>query len=543
MKILFLGRRYAYFRNFDSVIRELAARGHEVHLAVERDEAAGGATGGRPLVEALAAAHPGVTFGEAPIRADDDWGWVASRLRLGLDYLRYQHRLFDGAPKLRARARERTPGAFVVLGDGIRRAARPLRAPAAALLRRLERAVPEDGAIRTYLEERRPDVLLLTPLIDLGSSQIDYLRAARAVGIPTALCVWSWDHLSSKALIRERPDRVFVWNDTQRREAMQLHGMPASRIVVTGAQCFDQWFDRAPSRDREAFCRRAGLPAGRPFLLYVCSALFHGSPPEAPFVLDWIARIRTSRFPRLASTPVLVRPHPGRAGEWDGVDTTKLQDVAVWGGNPVDTASRNDYFDALHHSAAVAGLNTSAFIEAGIVGRPVHTILLPEFHENQMGTVHFRYLLDAGGGLLHAASSWDEHLRQLDASLGDPAAPPTPFVNAFVRPHGLDVAATPVFVRAVEAAAALRPRRASADPLAGLWRRALRRLARARDDRAVERWVYSERELEGIVRLRDFVAAKEREKGRARAEKDSRIAAHRAAKRAARASGITHKLG
>ena len=543
MTILFLGRRYAYFRNFDSVIRALAARGHEVHLAVERDETAGGAAGGRPLAEALAAAHPGVTFGEAPIRADDDWGWVASRLRLGLDYLRYQHRLFDAAPKLRARARERTPGAFAVLGDAIGRAARPLRAPAAALIRRLERAVPDDRAIRTYLEERRPDILLLTPLIDLGSSQIDYLRTARALGIPTVLCVWSWDHLSSKALIRERPDRVFVWNDTQRREAMQLHGVPASRIVITGAQCFDQWFDRAPSRDREAFCRQAGLPSDRPFLLYVCSALFHGSPPEAPFVMDWIARIRSSQLPRLASTPVLVRPHPGRAGEWDGVDTTRLRDVAVWGGNPVDTASRNDYFDALYHSAAVAGLNTSAFIEAGIVGRPVHTILLPEFHENQMGTVHFHYLLDPGGGLLRAAASWDEHLRQLDASLGAPAAAPTGFVSAFVRPHGLDVAATPVFVGAVEAAAALRPRRGPADPLAGLWRRALRRLARARDDRAVERWVYSERELEGIMRLRDFAATKEREKARARTDKEARIAAHRAAKRAARASDITHKLG
>ena len=65
--------------------------------------------------------------------------------------------------------------------------------------------------------------MLLTPLIDLGSSQIDYLRAARELGVPTALCVWSWDHLSSKALIRECPERVFVWNETQKREAVELH--------------------------------------------------------------------------------------------------------------------------------------------------------------------------------------------------------------------------------------------------------------------------------------------------------------------------------
>jgi len=35
--------------------------------------------------------------------------------------------------------------------------------------------------------------------------------------------------------------------------------------VVTGAQCFDQWFDRQPSRDRETFCRQVGLPSSPPY--------------------------------------------------------------------------------------------------------------------------------------------------------------------------------------------------------------------------------------------------------------------------------------
>ena len=40
MRILFLGRRYTDFRNFDSVLRELASRGHEIHLGVERENEA-----------------------------------------------------------------------------------------------------------------------------------------------------------------------------------------------------------------------------------------------------------------------------------------------------------------------------------------------------------------------------------------------------------------------------------------------------------------------------------------------------------------------
>ena len=36
------------------------------------------------------------------------------------------------------------------------------------------------------------------------------------------------------------------------------------RVVVTGAQCYDQWFNRRPSRTRDEFCRDMGLdPHGR----------------------------------------------------------------------------------------------------------------------------------------------------------------------------------------------------------------------------------------------------------------------------------------
>jgi hypothetical protein len=515
MRVLFFGRRFGYFRNFDSVLRELASRGHVIHLAVERETEEG-----RALVEALASEYPSITYGVAPARRQDDSTWAATRLRHGLEYLRYQHQLFDDTPKLRDRSRERTPGLFVSLGDGVRRYARWTMRPIEATLRWLERSTPDDPAIRAYVEEQRPDVVLITPLIALGSSQIDYLRAARSLRIPTALCVWSWDHLSSKALIREYPDRVFVWNDTQKGEATDLHRVPADQIVVTGAQCFDKWFGRTPSRDRRTFFGQVGLRADRPVILYVCSAPFIGSPPEAPFVLEWVRQIRSHRSPRLREAPILVRPHPSRRAEWEGLDLTPFADLAVWGGDPGGDA-RADYFDTLFHSSIVAGLNTSAFIEAGILGRPVYTILLPEWYESQMGTVHFRYLFEAGGGLLTSAASFDEHLRHLDDAVAHPTAEVKPFVRAFVRPRGLDVAATPIFVDHVEQMRGLTVRPLSPPSLQGLARWILNKGLEWRHEETHEHLLYSERELETIVRMRasrQAKAAKERERKRAAKE-------------------------
>ena len=515
MKILFLARHFTYFRNFESVLRELASRGHQLHLAVEQDES----LGGTKLVHSLVDAFPNVTAGVLPEPPEDDWTWTAVRLRLGLDYLRYQHPVFDRASKLRERSRGRTPGAFVTLGDAVHAAGGWARRGAETVLRRLERGIPATPSIRAFVEGQRPDVMLLTPLIDLGSSQIDYLRAARALGIPTALCVWSWDHLSSKALIRECPDRVFVWNETQKREAIELHRVPQDRVVVTGAQCFDHWFDRAPARTREEFCNRIGLDATRPFVLWVCSALIHGSAPEAPFVVEWIRRLRASSDP-VREVAVLVRPHPSRVAEWESIDISQLNAV-VWGSNPVDEDARADYFDSIFHSSAVVGLNTSAFIEAGIVGRPVLTIVVPDFVENQHGTVHFDYLVTAGGGLVTVGNGFDEHLVQLASAIAAPAAERKPFVRDFVRPLGLDRAATPMFVNAVEAMHGFRVEPVRADPFAPLWRWTLHRFAALKDNERFERWTLSPREQVTAERRRTMREQKAIRRALSRAASDA----------------------
>lgn len=449
MKYLFFARHFTYLRNFESVLRALAERGHQVHIAAERDEE----FGGRAMIDRLATDHPGITAGWAPERADQ-WYRLATKLRLTLDYLRYLEPAYESTPRLRERAVTRVPRLFRAALRFPTFAGPSGRKRFARVLTAWERAIPRDTNILSYIEEQKADAVLITPLIGVvASPQLDYLYSAQALGIPTALCVWSWDHLSSKALIRTLPDRVLVWNPTQQQEALELHRVPPDRVVVTGAQCFDQWFDRQPSRDRASFCRRVGLPDDGPYLLWVCSALFRGGRAEASFVADWVRALRDSEYRALRNVNILIRPHPSRMKEWQGVDVGQWDRVSLWGANPVDAEARADYFDSLFHSVGVAGLNTSAFIEAGIVGRPVYTVLLPEFHASQRGTLHFRYLLELEGGLLNATTSLHDHAAQLNDLLtgAEPDAERgRRFVKAFVRPQGLSRPSTPIFVEAIE---------------------------------------------------------------------------------------------
>jgi hypothetical protein len=455
MRIFLSVQHLGSFLVYEPVIRELAARGHQVHLAISRTES----LGWEKALEGVLAEYPQISWTRlSPSPATSAfWFELARTIRLWADYLRYFDPSYDGAPKLRERAEERVPPMLVRLSTGVFGGARA-RARLLATLRAIERALPAVSEIRQRLREYGPDVVLITPLVYLGSWQFEILRAAKAEGMRTVFSVGSWDHLSSKALIRDVPLRVFVWNETQKDEAVRLHGVPADRVVVTGAQCYDQWFGRTPVRTRQEFCARVGLDADRPFILYVCSALFWGSPVEAEFVCQWIRSLRESPIPELRSAGILVRPHPARMDEWKTIDLAPFAHVALYGSNPMDAASKEDYFESLHYSQAVVGLNTSAFLEAAIVDRPVHTILAPEFRDNQLGTLHFHYLLDVGGGMLRTSTHFEEHHQQLTESLrASQGASGTnrQFVREFIRPHGLDTPATPLLCDALERIPAL----------------------------------------------------------------------------------------
>jgi hypothetical protein len=470
LKVLLVLKHSGYIGVYASLVEELALRGHSVHVACVGADGAGEA-----ILDELANAHATVTHGPAPARSLlDGWSSVAWLARALGDLGRYSHPRFENVPALRDRmaakveSHLRHAAGFDPLTRRLAlQRARALHARIDSELSeraigqstRLEQGIPTSGRVTAFVQARAPDLILVSPLVDLASSLLEYLKAAQKLRIPTGVCVASWDNLSSKGLLRFVPERVFVWNELQRREAVELHGVPADRVVATGAARFDDWFAQRPSSSREEFAAKIGLDTANPFLLYVCSSAFIVS-DETAVVLRWLRSLRGSKDERLRGAGVIVRPHPKRREPWRTVDLSRSGNATIWPREPnvpERNASRADFYDAIAHSAAVVGANTSAMLEAAIAGRNVYTWLAPEFA--QESTIHFHYLLHENGGFLHVASSEHEHLEQLARGLadeGEEAERTRRFVESFLRPGGLERPATAIYADAVEELASLR---------------------------------------------------------------------------------------
>ena len=452
MKIFFSMRHSGAIRNFDSVLRDLAKRGHEIHLSFVMSDK----IGDERIVMELANDYPSVTYGWLPKRTHVCWFEFARAVRFTIDLLRYRLPEYSDAHSLRERAERRVPRpARLITRLPLFRWPWFNRRAHLALLA-LEWAIPVDPVIEADVLAREPELLLVTPLVDLGSDQVDHIKTAKLHGIRSALCVHSWDNLSNKGLMRILPDRVYVWNEVQRREAIEYNWVDPSRVVATGASSYDHWFDWEPSRGTKEFKSEARLDSGNPYLLYVCSSPFI-APAEIDFIENWLAAIRAYDDPDLRGIGLLIRPHPENRQPWHRLDFEALGNTTIWpaqGANPVNRDARRDYYDSIFHSRGIVGVNTSALIEAGIIGRQAFTVQQPEFIDSQSGTLHFHHLVNVGGGLLRVAADLDEHMRQLVEFLRGAESNEAvghEFVRQFVRPHGLEIRATDLYVRELEA--------------------------------------------------------------------------------------------
>jgi hypothetical protein len=323
----------------------------------------------------------------------------------------------------------------------------------------VERLTPPSLQIVRALRHDKPDCVVASPTNLLADDEVEYVKAANALGIPSIVPVLSWDNLTTKGLIHVRPAFVLAWHDGHAEEARAIHGIPADRIIVTGSPFFDKWFDATRRLgSRTAASRRIGIDPSVPYLLYLGSSA-NIARDESWLVLALARALREADDPQVRRLQVVFKPYPGSSPRnLRGLSRLDEAGVLVRGrehGRPNTTEGLGQFRDMLHHAAAVIGINTTGMIDAILCDRPCVALAVRRYSSTQTDTSHFQRMQESKAlwtrrsvrGAVQAVS-------QILAGNDPTAAARRRFVATYARPRGVGAQAGEAAALAIELACA-----------------------------------------------------------------------------------------
>jgi hypothetical protein len=157
-----------------------------------------------------------------------------------------------------------------------------------------------------------PDLVVVTRVL---SYSMDYpiARMASMLNVPTVTLVSSWDNLTSKGFYPFGTNRLVVWNDVIKEEAISLFDFPESKISVTGMPRNDLFFRYNEKKTKTNFCEENGLNPNLKIITYCTGSrtlgitkLDSGSPE--PLIVEIIAKAIDNLI--IPNCQLLLRFHP-----------------------------------------------------------------------------------------------------------------------------------------------------------------------------------------------------------------------------------------
>jgi hypothetical protein len=241
-------------------------------------------------------------------------------------------------------------------------------------LSKIERCVPPDKRITQELIERSPDVVIASPMNYVRCEEVEYVKAAKAMGIPTVAVAISWDNLTTKGLFHVKPDLLLVWNEAHKKEAIEIHRIPKDNIGVTGAPFFDNRLEE------QEICKPI---IDKPYVLYLGSS-YNIINDETDFV---------KKTQKEYGLPMVVRPHPNNTRKLNhmGCENFLVMPAIL----PETKRQLSELYSVIHHCEFAVGVNTSSMIDVIIQDKPCIAAKGDDLKQRKV--IHFQYMLPALG--------------------------------------------------------------------------------------------------------------------------------------------------
>lgn len=282
------------------------------------------------------------------------------------------------------------------------------------------------------LFDRYQPVLVIAANPGLVFSEVPMLRTAKRRGVRSMAIDPSWDNFTNKLIPVRQVDKLVVWNEIMKQQAVSLHGYDPSAIAIAGAPQFDLHF-RARTPRAEYFARIGADPTRKlialtttPRSLYshhdhvlreLVKAMADGRLQNAQVLVRLHPRDEVGAYQEFANTPHVIIEKPFR-------DTVKVAD-----GLAIDVMPENQKHlgDTLCHADVVVNVASTITIEACIFDTPVVNINFDGAEESPYVKSARRYysfthyVNITNRNSVRVATSPDDMVRDVAAYLADPS--------------------------------------------------------------------------------------------------------------------------
>lgn len=359
----------------------------------------------------------------------------------------------------------------------------------------IENTIPPDKKIVARLQDEQPDVVITSPAnYRFSTADIEYLKAAKALKIPTVVPVISWDNLTVRGPLFIIPDRLLAWNQAHAEEAVKWHGVPKKNIRIIGSSFFDGWFtpplksakntrnsqlytdntDRqqtltaesekreaqqistagftkfSPSVSREEFAKKAGLISEKPYILWLGSSK-NIAPDETLLIQEAKKAFENSPDKKMKEMQIVVRPHPAHTKQYEYLGREGMAIFPREGAQMFDEGARQTFYDTLYYAVAAVNINTSGIIDAILAGKPAIAYLDEKYRQSQEETKHFRHLTEYNAlSFVCSPEECVEEVKKIMEGRDEHKDARDAFIKDFIRPRGLEVSAGEVAAWEIE---------------------------------------------------------------------------------------------
>ncbi len=281
-------------------------------------------------------------------------------------------------------------------------------------------------------ERDRPALLLVgSPFSYLDGI---FVREALRAGIKTAATIPSWDNLSSKGMIWQGYDRVFVWSEFQKKEIAEYYpNYRPEQVTVTGVPQFDIYAQDLPAEfQRKPFLEALGIASHARVLLYTTNGP-RTAPEEVVVIGHLLEAIEQGQLPQ--DLHLLLRLHP--YDDSSRYETMRIHPrVTLWENSRKEEENLYNWAppkEELYHLAATLGachlvitVASTTTLDASASGKPVINICYDGDKTNPFITsvhryyefTHYKPVVDSGA--VYLVKSQQELINTVNFILENP---------------------------------------------------------------------------------------------------------------------------